>query len=115
MRSVTLTRMRRGALVLAAAAVMVGVRMFSAAPAMAEPLVVPEPAQPVITEPAQPVMNETIFDNGLGLIGLDNGFVDFDDSGLVNFDHDSGFVSFDHDSDHAMTDHDSGHAKADHR
>ena len=51
MRSVTLTRMRRGALVLAAAAVMLGVRMFSAAPAMADPLVVTEPVQ-------QPVMNE---------------------------------------------------------
>ena len=89
MRSVTLTKMRRGALVLAAAAVMVGMRMFSAAPAMADPL--------VITEPAQPVMNETIFDNGLvGLIGLGNGFVDFDGSGIVSF--------VDHDSDHAKGD-----------
>ena len=109
MRSVTLTRMRRGALVLAAAAVMVGVRMFSAAPAMAEPL--------VITEPAQPVMNETIFDNGLGLIGLDNGFVNFDDSGLFSFDHDSDHAQADHDSDHdAKADHASDHdAKANHR
>src|SRR4051812_22543820 len=110
MRSVTLTRMRRGALVLAAAAVIVGVRMFSAAPAMADPLVITEPAP-------QPVTNETIFDNGLGLIGLDNGFVNFVnfDNGFADFD-DSGFVSFDHDSDHAMADHDSGHdAKADHR
>jgi hypothetical protein len=100
MRSVTLTKMRRGALVLAAAAVMVGMRMFSAAPAMADPL--------VITEPAQPVMNETILDDGLGLIGLDN---DFD---FVNFD-DSGLVSFDHDLDHANVDHDSDHANADNR
>jgi hypothetical protein len=110
MRSVTLTRMRRGALVLAAAAVTVAVRMFSAAPAMADPLVITEPAP-------QPVMNETIFDNGLGLIGLDNGFVDFgNDLGFVNFDHDSDHAMADHDSDHAMADHDSGHdAKADRR
>jgi len=94
--------MRRGALVLAAAAVMVGVRMFSAAPAMADPLFVTEPA------PQPAVENETIFDNGLGLIGLDNGF--------VNFGDDLGFVNFDHDSDHAIADHDSDHdAKADHR
>ena len=82
MSSVTSTRMRRGALVLAAAAVMLGVRMFSAAPAMADPLVITEPVQ-------QPVMNETIFDEGLGLIGVDDGFVDFDDLGIVSFDHDS--------------------------
>src|SRR3954454_11032013 len=107
MRSVTLTRMRRGALVLAAAAVVLGVRMFSPAPAMADPL--------VITEPAQPVMTETIFDNGLGLIGLDNGFVDFDDSGLVSFDHDVDHAMADHDSGHAMADHDSGHAMTDRR
>ena len=107
MRSVTLTRMRRGALVLAAAAVIVAVRMFSAAPAMADPLVVTEPTP-------QPVMNETIFDDGLGLIGLDNSFDNFD-NGFANFE-DSDFISFDHDSDHAIADHDSGHdAKADHR
>ena len=100
MRSVTLPRMRRGALVLAAAAVMVGVRMFSAAPAMADPL--------VMTEPTQPVTTQTAFDNGLGLIGLDNSFVNFD-----NFDN--GFVSFDHDADHATADHDSGNATADRR
>ena len=88
MSSVTLARMRRTALVLAAAAVMLGVRMFSAAPAMADPLVITEPVQ-------QPVMNETIFDEGLGLIGVDNGFVDFDDWGIG---------SFDHDSDHAKSD-----------
>jgi hypothetical protein len=81
MSSVTLTRMRRTALVLAAAAVMLGVRMFSAAPAMADPLVVTEPVQ-------QPVMNETIIDGGLDLFGLNNGFVDFD-----------------HDSDHAKGNH----------
>ena len=85
MSSVTLTRMRRGALVLAAAAVMLAVRMFSAAPAMAEPLVVTEPAQ-------QPVMNETIIDDGLGLFGLNNGFVDVDEPGIFSVDHD-----FDHD------------------
>src|SRR4051794_29409754 len=107
MRSVTLPRMRRGALVLAAATVILGVRMFSAAPAMADPL--------FITEPAPPVMNETIFDNGLGLIGLDNGFVDFDDSGLVSFDHDADHAMADHDADHAMADHDADHAKADRR
>jgi hypothetical protein len=92
MRSVTLPRtMRRGALVLAAAAVLVGVRMFSAAPAMADPL--------IITEPAQPVMNETIFDNG-----------------FVNFtDLDNGFVSVDHDLDHAVVDHDLDHVNVDNR
>ena len=74
--------------------------MFSAAPAMADPL--------VITEPAQPIMNETIFDDGLGHIGLDN------DSDFVNFD-DLGLVSFDHDLDHANVDHNSDHASADNR
>ena len=88
MSSVTLTRMRRGALDLAAAAVMLGARMFSAAPAMADPLVITEPVQ-------QPVMNETIFDEGLGPFGLNNGFVDVDDLGIG---------SFDHDSDHAKSD-----------
>ena len=108
MRSVTLTQMRRGALVLAAAAVMLGVRMFSAAPAMADPLVITEPVQ-------QPVMTETIFDEGLGLFGLNNGVVDFDDSGIVSFDHDSGHAKSDHKADKSDLRADKADLRADQR
>ena len=108
MSSVTLTRMRRTALVLAAAAVMLGVRMFSAAPAMADPLVVTEPVQ-------QPVMNETIIDGGLGLFGLNNGFVDFDDLGIVSFDHDSDHAKGNHKADKSDIKADKADLRADQR
>jgi hypothetical protein len=106
MSSVTLTRMRRGALVLAAAAVMLGVRMFSAAPAMADPLVVTEPVQ-------QPVMNETIIDEGLGLFGLNNGFVDVDEPGIFSVDHDFDHDKGDHKADKSDIKADKSDIKAD--
>jgi hypothetical protein len=92
-------------LVLAAAAVMLGVRMFSAAPAMADPLVITEPVQ-------QPVMTETIFDEGLGLFGLNNGFVD---SGIVSFDHHSGHAKSDLRADKADLRADKADLRADQR
>jgi hypothetical protein len=108
MSSVTLTRMRRTALVLAAAAVMLGVRMFSAAPAMAEPLVVTEPVQ-------QPVMNETIIDEGLGLFGLNNGFVDVDEPGIFSVDHDFDHDKGDHKADKSDIKADKADLRADQR
>jgi len=65
MRSVTLARMRHLMLVLAAAAVLVVMRGFSAAPAMADPVII-EPAELTITEP--------VFDNDLGFVSFDNDF-----------------------------------------
>ena len=107
MRSVTLTRMRRGALLLAAAAVMLAVRMFSAAPAMAEPL--------VVTEPQQPVMNETIIDDGLGLFGLNNGFVDVNEPGIFSVDHDFDHAKGEHKADKSDLRADKADLRADQR
>lgn len=66
MRSVTLARLRHLMLVLAAAAVLVVMRGFSAAPAMADPVII-EPAELTITEP--------VFDNDLGFVSFDNDLV----------------------------------------
>ena len=108
MSSVTLTRMRRTALVLAAAAVMLGVRMFSATPAMADPLVVTEPVQ-------QPVMNETFIDEGLGLFGLNSGFVDVDEPGIFSVDHDFDHDKGDHKADKSDIKADKADLRADQR
>jgi hypothetical protein len=44
-------------------------------------------------------MNETIFDNGLGLFGLDNGFVDINEPGIFSVNNDLDHAKGDHKAD----------------
>ena len=98
----TMSRMRRVALILGAVALMLVVRMFSAAPAMADPMVTPEPPQPVIEQqPLEQILPTPLFPDGL----FDSGTV-FDNGTDIHFDKGS-----DHAIDKAV-DHD---VKADRR
>jgi len=83
MSSVTsASRLRRVMLVLAAAAVLVVMRAFSAAPAMAEPVINP-PTEPAVAHSTDPVMPQRHFEQP---IAPEQPIVNPDLVGFANFD-----------------------------
>jgi nucleoid-associated protein YgaU len=84
MRSVTsASSLRRVMLVLAAAALLVVMRAFSAAPAMAEPAVA-HPAEPAVAHPADPVIPQPLFEQP---IVPEQTIFNPGSAGFTDFDH----------------------------